>query len=621
REEDCEGDEAVRLREAGGQEESERHPAAAGARRLQRRREEEAEEEKTAGRRRQGEIEREGAAKAHRESVFRGHVDGQPPSPNAGRALRGAQEGRRRPLLPPRRQRRRRRRGQEELPAHPRRRAGNGQVDHGPCPRRRAEPRRYDLERHPGRVPSDRRLLVGAPVRRTAQELRGVSRGERPGPEPAGGPRGRLRRKRTLDGRRRQEGLGHPRRGAAQPPQRRGPGGLPIGHGATRPVDADADCAGGKRRGRGKARSGRPRAPRAGVAVELGARDGRDRSAPDQGEDEELPDQDCQKGRNRGRRAEGVLRGGAPGRRGGHEARCPQHAVPIRRREEKGRGKRKKGRERGGGGQQGDEDGDGASSSGKDARLSMFHALGKLLYAKRGPREEDDAGRSRFGSDPAISEAVRRAWDDGRPPLLFDPDRVLSTIEMGPDAGTSFVSYHCPDFHTDPTDLDGTIGTLSDAAVFLDRSMRAGGSGSDGPYPTDYAVALGGRAVAVFNRNPAPPRFRKLTAPESYGVMRKERENARRLVGIRGRLLASSSGDGGGAPRPSVGGLAEFVTDVLPHARIVRPGDADRALSGLHSYAREVGGGGKGAEDDDGGMGLLASENVLMEDDLVDGDW
>ena len=32
----------------------------------------------------------------------------------------------------------------------------------------------------------------------------------------------------------------------------------------------------------------------------------------------------------------------------------------------------------------------------------------------------------------------------------------------------------------------------------------------------------------------------------------------------------------------------------------------------------------KGAEDDDGGMGLLASENpVLQEDDLVDddGDW
>ena len=294
----------------------------------------------------------------------------------------------------------------------------------------------------------------------------------------------------------------------------------------------------------------------------------------------------------------------------------------------RGGGKRKRkvpnGEKRGG--QQDDEDGDGMSSSGKDARLSTFHALGKLLYAKRGPRE-DDGGRQRNGyTAPPIDDAVRRAWDDGRPPLLFDPDRVLGTIEMGPDAGTSFVSYHCPDFHTDPTDLDGTLGTLSDAAVFLDRSLRAGGSGSDGPYPTDYAVALGGRAVAVWNRNPAPPRFRKLTAPESYGVLRKGRENARRLEWIRGRLLASCSspGDGGGATRPSVGGLAEFVTDVLPHARIVRPGDADRALSGLHSYAREAGGGGKGAENDDGGMGLLASENpVLMEDDLVDddGDW
>lgn len=75
--------------------------------------------------------------------------------------------------------------------------------------------------------------------------------------------------------------------------------------------------------------------------------------------------------------------------------------------------------------------GKGAGTGMRDTFLTQFHALGKLLYAKRGPPGEG-AGD-----------------EEGRGPLTFVPEEVLSQGGMELDWALAFLQYHCVDFFTD----------------------------------------------------------------------------------------------------------------------------------------------------------------------------
>lgn len=96
-----------------------------------------------------------------------------------------------------------------------------------------------------------------------------------------------------------------------------------------------------------------------------------------------------------------------------------------------------------------DDDGD-KKHCGRDARLSMFHTLGKVLYAKRTKV-----------SDDAISHA----------PLDFDPDVVLEESGMEMGGALTFLGYHSPDFFTDVSEISTTFESYSDAAMLLGRSV------------------------------------------------------------------------------------------------------------------------------------------------------
>jgi len=77
----------------------------------------------------------------------------------------------------------------------------------------------------------------------------------------------------------------------------------------------------------------------------------------------------------------------------------------------------------------------------KDLRLTSFHALGKILYAKRQAtnniNNNDWLNNKRFSSFPA------RLLIDTRPPLAFDPETVLNENDLGPEGSIFFSFVSC----------------------------------------------------------------------------------------------------------------------------------------------------------------------------------
>jgi len=125
----------------------------------------------------------------------------------------------------------------------------------------------------------------------------------------------------------------------------------------------------------------------------------------------------------------------------------------------------------------------------KDICLTSFHALGKLLYAKRQVSNQDRAlnfdspnGRQAYNAHLVEGENKKANLDDklllyqkklfqmdSRPPLTFDPEEVINQNEMGPESSIYFLSYHAIDFFEDESELCEALETFSDAALFLDK--------------------------------------------------------------------------------------------------------------------------------------------------------
>jgi cell cycle checkpoint protein len=103
----------------------------------------------------------------------------------------------------------------------------------------------------------------------------------------------------------------------------------------------------------------------------------------------------------------------------------------------------------------------------RDTKLSAFHALGKLLYAKRNSTGDLD----------------------------FDPEIVMSSMDSTSRA-LSFLQYHSLGFYTSMADIANAMDSFSDASIMT--------FGSD---------SVAARTVAATNRNPAMTKFKQLSAP------------------------------------------------------------------------------------------------------------
>jgi len=259
-----------------------------------------------------------------------------------------------------------------------------------------------------------------------------------------------------------------------------------------------------------------------------------------------------------------------------------------------------------------------SSDRARDTKLSTFHALGKLLYAKR----------KKLGSEGDSAVTARATWNsilpshlyDNRPSLEFVPEDVMNKSDIERSGAVSFLSYHSPEYFTDETELSTAFDHFSDAALFLDRTYSASRDRSDSIFPLEYVSSIAGRAVANANKNPAPNRFRQLNAPKIFEVTKKKKGNEVSMLQLCKRLSCGSDILSLGT---IVGSTNHFVVDTLPYLRNIVPGDVDSALANLYSYARPMDLGGASSHEDAGRIlrrHIKEQNEVLAEDDIADDD-
>lgn len=94
-----------------------------------------------------------------------------------------------------------------------------------------------------------------------------------------------------------------------------------------------------------------------------------------------------------------------------------------------------------------------SSIGGRDPALDTFHAIGKILYCKR---QEDLLLKTR-----SVDVRFRR------PPLISNPDEVLSRISMSGDSFTCFLHQSYPDFFSKLDDLAEAADHFSIADPFF----------------------------------------------------------------------------------------------------------------------------------------------------------
>lgn len=136
----------------------------------------------------------------------------------------------------------------------------------------------------------------------------------------------------------------------------------------------------------------------------------------------------------------------------------------------------------------------GTPSEGRDHRMSAFHALGKLLYAKRDESKQES--------------------EDERAPLNFDPEKVVEHSGMNVSRVLEFVAQNGMDFFTDIEEVSDAWQSLSDAALWMDQGFQNGSDTSS--FPTIHATSLAGRTIANYNKHPTATKFRQLGAPPSW---------------------------------------------------------------------------------------------------------
>jgi len=190
--------------------------------------------------------------------------------------------------------------------------------------------------------------------------------------------------------------------------------------------------------------------------------------------------------------------------------------------------------------------------------LSIFHALGKLLYNKRLPAQAPPPGA--FPIAPALARP---------PPEARFPERVLAQAGLSSDGALSFLHENCLDFLGD--DGDGSSAAalaehLSDADWLLRSAGGRGGAEQRGGETEAEAVrarcaaSLAARAVMCHNTHPAPAKFFQFRAPAGGAAARRAAE----ANGALGRAAARRCAGGDAA---AAGG--EAAAERLPFLRLL----------------------------------------------------
>jgi cell cycle checkpoint protein len=258
----------------------------------------------------------------------------------------------------------------------------------------------------------------------------------------------------------------------------------------------------------------------------------------------------------------------------------------------------------------------------RDIKLSTFHALGKILYAKR----------------------QKVSVENGeRPPLEFNPEKVMEDSEMGLGGALTFLGYHCPEFFNDIVELSDAFDRFSDAANLLDLNIDSPTRQANAIFPNGYVASLAGRAIADANKHPASSTFRALSAPKVFEAYRKARANRLTMLQLCKRLTV---GSGKLSLDANIGGSRTFITDHLPLMKIILPNgryttyrvveglssvtltylqfvvvsEINSALGTLYSFVIPNQSGRLSTTEDFDSKIMVEQAEILAEDDIVDDD-
>lgn len=251
----------------------------------------------------------------------------------------------------------------------------------------------------------------------------------------------------------------------------------------------------------------------------------------------------------------------------------------------------------------------------RDCKLNSFHALGKLLYAKRINRDEninnngspsfqtlekllynnntntnksssllqyDNTTTTTLTPTPIQQESTIAS---SRPPLSFNPENVIQQNDMS-DVHTSlcFLSYNSPDFFSDIIDLSNAFTSFSDAALFSSRCFHSQRDHGDTIFPNEYLSSIASRTVAQYNKQPSPNKFRSYKKHPIFNVNKKQKGN---VIKIRQLCRRLSIGSTQHLPLScSIASCNDVVLDYMPFMRTIIPCETQFAVENLYSYVK-----------------------------------
>lgn len=258
-----------------------------------------------------------------------------------------------------------------------------------------------------------------------------------------------------------------------------------------------------------------------------------------------------------------------------------------------------------------------------EPKLSTFHALGKLLYAKRGEKASLES------SWTTCSNAT------SRPPLAFDPETVLEQAQYSSLGSVlRFLHYHSVAFYTDIENLSDAFHGFSDVAMLSDHASALSWDPvqRQSVYPEPYMISWLSRTVATTNLHPVQQHaFRSLHAPPN--VFLKCASNAQRL-GMKYRFVrgASCTGtittgnvmkdeDALSALRWTIRPERSIAVDLIPYLRKIHPYDEIPLESHLGGDMNHLPNSMVHATIEDEQEQLWREQQVILEaDDIVDSD-
>jgi len=152
---------------------------------------------------------------------------------------------------------------------------------------------------------------------------------------------------------------------------------------------------------------------------------------------------------------------------------------------------------------------------GKDQGLVMFHALGKILYAKREESMESE-------------KLPKHLQPHSRKILKSNPEEVIEKSTLSADAFNCFLHQNYPPFYTKLDDATRLSEYFSISDLFMNE-WTSGGKVS----LTEYGGCVGARAVMFCNSTPNQNLgMRKMNKPEYYSTVRTVRQRQYDLQNI-----------------------------------------------------------------------------------------